>query len=63
MRMKYNEETCSVECSVALLCQLAFEEGDLGGFRREESLYGRRDAGEIAPRGSFAAGTLPRWMR
>ena len=56
MKMKYNEETCSVECSVALLCQLAFEEGDLGGFRREESLYGRRDAGEIVARLESEAG-------
>ena len=45
--MKYNQEICAVECTVALLCRLAYEEGDLGGYQREASLGDRRDAGQI----------------
>lgn len=56
--MRYNQEICAVECTVELLCQLAKEEGDLGGYPRTEPLCYRRDAGEILRRLQEEAGAL-----
>ncbi len=35
--MRYHHETCSVQLSVRLLCELALKGGDLGGFTRSDT--------------------------
>ncbi|MBQ9086099.1 MAG: ATP-dependent DNA helicase [Clostridia bacterium] len=56
--MKYCKETCTVECSVELLCEKLFGEGDLGGYGGAEALYERRDSGEIVARLQKEAGAF-----